>query len=78
MAAAAALILMATPQSGRFLETVTSRALWAGLNHRLLPQDKWFHGMAWLLESAPGPRIETAPRTANPIATGSLPSQSRD
>jgi hypothetical protein len=78
MAVAAALIFMATPQSGRFLETVTSRGLWADLNHRLLPQDKWFRGMAWLLEDAPGARIDAGSRTANPIATGLLPSRSRD
>jgi hypothetical protein len=74
MAAAVALMFMATPPSGRFLETITSRDLWAGLNQRLLPQDQWFGGMAWLLDDARGGKGEAGPFTASPMATGSLPS----
>lgn len=74
MAVAAVLMFMATPPTGRFLEAITSRTLWAGLNQRLLPQDKWFIGMAWLLERPEGPKAKTvSPIEASPMATGSLP-----
>jgi hypothetical protein len=73
MAAAVALVFMATPPSGRFLETITSRDLWAGLNQRLLPKDQWFGGMAWVHDDARGSKGEAGSLRANPIATGSLP-----
>jgi hypothetical protein len=48
-----------------------------GLNHRLLPRDKWFQGMAWLIERQPsstaGQKSSAGPQAADPIATGSLP-----
>lgn len=77
MAIAAALMFMATPPTGRFLEVITSRALWNDLNQRLLPQDKWFIGMAWLLERPEGPKAKSVPFPieASPMATGSLPAQ---
>src|SRR5262245_54044468 len=71
MAAAVALVFMATPPARLFLENITSRSLWVGLNQRLLPQGKWFGGMAWLLDSPSGSKGNTATR-ANPIATGSV------
>jgi membrane-bound metal-dependent hydrolase YbcI (DUF457 family) len=74
MAVAAVLIFTVTPPSGRFVETVTSRDLWAGLNQRLLPErNKWFTGMAWLFEYPSGSKVEPISHTADPIATGSLP-----
>ena len=69
------MLIMATPPSRPFIETITSRDLWAGLNQRLLPQNQWFGGMAWLRDDARGGKVEAGPLTANPIATGSLPSQ---
>jgi hypothetical protein len=77
MAVTAALVFMAAPPSGRFIETITSRTLWVGLNQRLLPQDKWFSGMAWLLEGPRGPAANSVPVEASPLATGSLPTQPR-
>ena len=77
MAIAAVLMFMATPPTGRFLEAITSRTLWAGLNQRLLPQDKWFIGMAWLLERPEGSKAKAVPSAieASPMATGSLPTK---
>jgi hypothetical protein len=73
MAVATLLIFMATPPSKAFLENVTSRMLWTGLNQRLLPQDRWFGGMAWLLDGSPAPKADVMPAAASPIATGSVP-----
>jgi hypothetical protein len=72
MGVAAALMVLAAPPSRPFLEAVASPALWVGLNHRLLPRDKWFQGMAWLIER-PATKAEAGPQTADPIATGSVP-----
>ncbi len=73
LAVATALMFLATPPAGSFLESVTSRTLWVGLNQRLLPENnKWFRGMAWLLETRPGPKTDTIPAGASPMATGSL------
>jgi hypothetical protein len=55
------------------MEAVASPALWVGLNHRLLPRDKWFQGMAWLIERQPVAKTGAGPQTADPIATGSVP-----
>ncbi len=73
LAAATALMFLATPPAGSFLESIGSRTLWVGLNQRLLPENnKWFRGMAWLLEAPPGPKPDTIPAGASPLATGSL------
>jgi hypothetical protein len=73
MAIAAGLIYLVTPPSKPFIEAVASRSFWVGLNQRLLPQDKWFRGMAWLIERPAGPKTGAGPQTADPIATGSVP-----
>jgi LexA-binding, inner membrane-associated putative hydrolase len=73
MGLATGLMLLAAPSPKPFLETVASPALWVGLNHRLLPRDKWFQGMAWLTERPAGPKTGARPQTADPIATGSVP-----
>lgn len=75
MAVATALMFLATPPAGSFLESITSRTLWVGLNQRLLPENnKWFSGMAWILDARPGPKTDTIPAGASPMATGSLKS----
>jgi hypothetical protein len=71
MAAATVLVFMVTPPSTAFFHT--SRTLWTGLNQRLLPQDKWFGGMAWLRDGSAAPKTEAIPAGASPIATGSVP-----
>jgi len=42
MLVAAALALYMTPPTKTFVEGITQRELWAGLNQRLLPEGKWF------------------------------------
>jgi hypothetical protein len=75
LAVATALIFLATPPAGGFLERITSRTLWVGLNQRLLPaNNKWFNGMARLLEAPAGRKSGTIPARANPMSTGSLQS----
>jgi hypothetical protein len=72
MGIATVLVFAVTPPPGRFFETVTSQALWTGVNQKLLPQSKWFNGMAWLIERAPLSKGALKPQVADPIATGSL------
>jgi hypothetical protein len=42
MAVAAALAFYASPPTETFVRTVASRSLWAELQQRLLPEEKWF------------------------------------
>jgi hypothetical protein len=76
MAAATALVFLVTPPSKPFLEAVASPALWVGLNQRLMPHDRWFRGMAWLVERPAAPvqasQGSVMPQVADPIATGSV------
>jgi hypothetical protein len=75
MAAAAGLVFLFTPPTKVFVENISSHTLWSGLHHRLLPEDnKWFAGMAWLVDRAPPTKAETAPQAASPISTGSVAS----
>ena len=72
MAAACVAAFLVTPPTRIFVENISSRALWSELHHRLLPQDnKWFHGMAWMLERQPSAKAQTMP-SGSPISTGSI------
>jgi hypothetical protein len=42
MAIAAVAAISITPSTKTFVEGITQRQLWAGLQQRMLPQDKWF------------------------------------
>ena len=42
MLAATAAAIVISPQTGTFVEGLSSRSLWTGLQQRLLPTDKWF------------------------------------
>jgi len=77
MAIATLLAFAVTPPSKTFFDSIASRALWTGLNQRLLPQDKWFGGMAWLLERPSGPKADVVPADANPMTTGSVPASAK-
>lgn len=80
MGIATVLVFLMTPPMGGFVESVSSRALWSGLQHRLLPQDKWFgvdwRGTAWLpdMPFRTRAKTETTPAAAatSPISTGSI------
>jgi membrane-bound metal-dependent hydrolase YbcI (DUF457 family) len=78
MAIATVLAFLLTPPMASFLESMSSRALWSGLQHRLLPQDKWFgvdwRSTAWLPDMPFRTRVktETVPAATSPISTGSI------
>jgi membrane-bound metal-dependent hydrolase YbcI (DUF457 family) len=70
MVVAGALLFLILPSTHTFVDGVSSRSMWAGLEQRLLPQDKWFGVFAERGRLAAVP-VETAPQ-----ATGSLPASS--
>jgi hypothetical protein len=73
MIVAAVVVFMFTPPAKVFLENVSSRHLWTNLNKRLLPQDRWFGGMAWLVDGVPAKKAEPVmPASASQISTGSI------
>ena len=73
MAIATVLMFVFTPPTKMFVDNITSRQLWTELNNRLLPQDKWFGGMAWMIDGLPPAKAGDAmPAATNPIATGSI------
>lgn len=74
MAAATVLVFLFTPPTKIFVENITSRSLWSDLHRRLLPQDnKWFYGMAWMVEKAPpASKVDAAPAGTNALSTGSI------
>ncbi|NJO32548.1 MAG: metal-dependent hydrolase [Rhodospirillales bacterium] len=79
MAMATVLVFMFTPSTKMFLENITSRQLWTDLNSRLLPQDKWFGGMAWIIESPPPKKADhVIPAATSSISTGSIPAPAND
>jgi len=73
MAAATVLVFTVAPPTREFVDSIGSRTLWSGLNQRLLPQDKWFGGLAWLRDRSAAAKTEATPSGTSPIATGSVP-----
>lgn len=68
MLAATAAAISLTPPTKTFMDGMASRDLWAGLNQRLLPQDKWFG----VLDRNRGlAKVGTVP--AADVTTGSIP-----
>lgn len=55
----------ATPPAKPFVDGITSQQLWAGLQNRLLPRDKWFGGL---------PPLQRAgmPTRSSDLTTGSI------
>ena len=73
MAAATVAVFLVTPPTRTFVENISSPALWTELHHRLLPEEnKWFRGMAWLLDGQPGAKAGAVPAGTSPISTGSI------
>ncbi len=62
---AAALFTM-TPSAKPFVDGIASRELWAGLQQKLLPQNKWF-GLVGSLDE-----LAHQPQAGSEIATGSI------
>ena len=87
MAAAAAGMFLLTPPTKIFVEGMTSKPLWAGLQHRMLPHDKWFGVVGPIVKrnaatpapasatdsSQPDPSAASAPAQTAPIETGTIP-----
>jgi membrane-bound metal-dependent hydrolase YbcI (DUF457 family) len=75
MAAAVVAAFLVTPSTRTFVDGISSRSLWAGLNQRLYPRDgQWFRGLAMAGRTAEG---ERAPAAGDPsvsqITTGTIP-----
>lgn len=71
MVAATVAAVMLTPSTRTFVEGISQRSLWAGLNERFLPRDKWFG-----IIPAPYLAARSAAREheqSSGITTGSLP-----
>ncbi|MCL4766751.1 MAG: metal-dependent hydrolase [Hyphomicrobiaceae bacterium] len=66
VAIAAALLFTMTPSAKPFVEGISSREMWVGLQQRLLPEDKWF-GLV-----GPLGRLADGPQPGADIATGSI------
>lgn len=67
MALATALAIWLAPPTRTFVDGLSSRDLWAGLNQRLLPKDSWF-GIVDVRD-----RATAAGEQPSPVTTGSLP-----
>jgi membrane-bound metal-dependent hydrolase YbcI (DUF457 family) len=73
MAVATAIVLYFTPPTGVFVRNITSPTLWTQLHQRLLPQEQWFRGMAWLLNHPGGKsKVDVLPAGTSSISTGSI------
>jgi membrane-bound metal-dependent hydrolase YbcI (DUF457 family) len=73
MAIATVLVFMFTPPTKVFLQNISSPQLWTDLHKRMLPQERWFGGMAWLRDSGPRAKTENVvPAGTNSISTGSI------
>jgi hypothetical protein len=73
MAVATVLVFLFTPPTRIFVENIASPALWTQLHNRLLPQEQWFRGMAWMLDHPGGKKkVDAVPAGASPISTGSI------
>ena len=67
MAGALALAIWLAPSPTTFVTGLSSRDMWAGLNERLLPKERWFG-----LVKVPSLVAGAAPE-ADPITTGAIP-----
>ena len=76
MLAATVAAVMVAPSTRMFVDGISSQAMWAGLQQRLLPGDKWFGVVAMrrqaVIEPASAPAT-SVPAGTSPISTGSLP-----
>jgi membrane-bound metal-dependent hydrolase YbcI (DUF457 family) len=76
MAIATVLVFLMTPPTKMFFDSITSRSLWSGLQHRLLPHERWFgvdwRSTAWLPDMPFRAKPQVAPAGTSPISTGSI------
>ncbi|MFM9939631.1 MAG: metal-dependent hydrolase [Hyphomicrobiaceae bacterium] len=71
MAVATVAVFMVTPPTKTFVDGVSSKALWAGLQQRLLPRDKWFGVVSPLQRRAE--TLRQADAQAEPVAAPATP-----
>lgn len=74
MVAATVAAIAITPSTKTFFDGLTQRSLWAGLNQKLLPRDKWFGVF-------PAPylaRAQANRQSGSEMTTGSLPAKAPD
>ncbi len=86
MAVATGLVLLAVPPTKTFASGISSQAMWAGLQKKLLPveRDKWF-GVDWKTVVARASQLRPASPSATPViapanspmTTGALPDTPR-
>lgn len=76
MAVAVAAAFMVTPPTKTFVDGVSSKALWAGLQSRLLPHDKWF-GIIGPIPSRRAEAVQQADAVSEPVAPA-LPGPTAD
>jgi hypothetical protein len=67
MVVAGVLLLFIVPSTHTFVEGISSRSLWAGLQHRLVPEDNWF---GIFVERG---RLAAVPAETSEQTTGALP-----
>ncbi len=67
MVVAGALLLFIVPSTRTFVDGISSRSMWAGLEHRLMPEDNWF---GLFVERG---RLAAVPPEPAEQSTGSLP-----
>lgn len=71
MAGATAFVFWLTPSTQTFVEGISSRNMWVGLNQRMWPQDKWFGLVDLRNKVAETPAA--APTDGAPLTTGTIP-----
>ncbi len=67
MVVAGLLLLFIVPSTHTFVDGISSRSLWAGLQHRLVPEDNWF---GIFVERG---RLAAVPAEPSEQTTGALP-----
>jgi hypothetical protein len=73
MVCALGLAYWLAPSPSDFVAGLSSRDMWAGLNQRMFPQDKWF-GVVKVPSMVAGSEPASKDTRTNPITTGTLPS----
>lgn len=72
MAVALVAAVAITPSTRTFVDGLTQREIWAGLNQRLLPRDNWF-GLVPAPYLARGQALKNESEPSSGITTGSIP-----
>ncbi len=70
VAALTVILFLLAPPSGPFVEGISSKQLWSGLQQRLLPEDEWFGVWSKKNGIMIGRRGQAG--ASNPISTGSV------